>query len=276
MTVEPVRSTRIYEEIVRQVKLLIADGKLKSGDRLPPERELAEKFVVSRTSVREALRALESRGLVEIRAGEGAFIRDISLETLIEPLALVILPHREAVGELFEARRMLEPAIAALAARRATPEEIAEMQRILDDQAREVSQGRTGLAQDAAFHAALAQSAHNRAISTDRQRPDGPPDAEPRGVPPDARASHPVPPGPRPHPRGHQPARRDGRPPRGPRSPDRGGAPRHRHPSRGDAGSQRGSAAAPAEVTPKLLLRKCLIVCNNSLTSIRPSRTIAG
>jgi GntR family transcriptional repressor for pyruvate dehydrogenase complex len=165
MDVEPIRSTRIYEEIVKQVKLLIAEGKLKSGDRLPPERELAEKFMVSRTSVREALRALESRGLVEIRAGEGAFIRHISLETLIEPLALVILPHREGVGELFEARRLLEPAIAALAARRATPDEIGEMERILESQGKEVMQGRTGLAQDAAFHAALAQSAHNRAIS---------------------------------------------------------------------------------------------------------------
>ena len=58
----PIKSTRIYEEIVRQVKQLIAEGRLKSGDRLPPERELAEKFVVSRTSVREALRALESLG----------------------------------------------------------------------------------------------------------------------------------------------------------------------------------------------------------------------
>ena len=163
--VEPIKATRIYEEIVKQVKLLIAEGKLKSGDRLPPERELADKFRVSRTSVREALRALESRGLVEIRAGEGAFVRDISLEALIEPLALVILPHREGVGELFEGRRLLEPAIAALAARRATPDEIAEMERILEAQAREVAEGRTGLAQDAAFHAALAQSAHNRAIS---------------------------------------------------------------------------------------------------------------
>jgi GntR family transcriptional repressor for pyruvate dehydrogenase complex len=162
---EPVRSTRIYEEIVKQVKVLITEGKLKSGDRLPPERELAEKFMVSRTSVREALRSLESRGLIEIRAGEGAFVRDISLETLIEPLALVILPHREGVGELFEARRLLEPAIAALAARRATPDEIAEMERILEEQAREVTQGGTGLSQDAAFHRALAQSAHNRAIS---------------------------------------------------------------------------------------------------------------
>src|SRR5262249_40403037 len=61
MEIEPIKSTRIYEEIVRQVKQLIADGKLKSGDRLPPERDLAEKFMVSRTSVREALRALQSR-----------------------------------------------------------------------------------------------------------------------------------------------------------------------------------------------------------------------
>jgi GntR family transcriptional regulator, transcriptional repressor for pyruvate dehydrogenase complex len=165
MELEPIKSTRIYEEIVRQVKQLIAEGKLKSGDRLPPERDLALKFMVSRTSVREALRALQSRGLVEIRAGEGAFVRDISVETLIEPLALVILPHREAVGELFEARRLLEPAIAALAARRATHEELGEMERILEEQSKEVTQGRTGVAQDAALHAAIANSAHNRAIT---------------------------------------------------------------------------------------------------------------
>ena len=165
MELEPVKSIRIYEDIVRQVKALIADGRLTSGDRLPPERELAERFRVSRTSVREALRALQSRGLIEIRAGEGTFIRDISVDALIEPLALVILPHREAVGELFEARRLLEPAIGALAARRATPEDIAEMRRILEDQAKEIAQGGTGLHQDAAFHAAMAASAHNRAIS---------------------------------------------------------------------------------------------------------------
>jgi GntR family transcriptional regulator, transcriptional repressor for pyruvate dehydrogenase complex len=165
MDIEPIKSTRIYEEIVRQVKQLIAEGKLKSGDRLPPERDLAEKFMVSRTSVREALRALQSRGLIEIRAGEGAFIRDISVETLIEPLALVILPHREAVGELFEARRLLEPAIAALSARRATREELGEMERILEEQSKEVSHGRTGVAQDSALHAAIANSAHNRAIT---------------------------------------------------------------------------------------------------------------
>ena len=164
-SLEPVRSTRIYEEIVRQIRMLIADGHLKSGDRLPPERDLAERFRVSRTSVREAMRALESRGLIGIRPGEGAFVREVSIEALVEPLALVILAQRETIADLYEARRLLEPPIAALAARRATPEELSEMARILDQQAAEVAAGRTGLVQDAAFHTALAHSTHNRAIT---------------------------------------------------------------------------------------------------------------
>src|SRR5262249_56017696 len=104
----------------------------------------------------------QSGGLREIGGGEGAFVGAISVEALMEPLALVILPHREAVGELFEARRLLEPAIAALAARRATTEEIGEMERILAEQAREVASGRTGMAQDSSLHAAIAPPAHTR------------------------------------------------------------------------------------------------------------------
>ncbi len=163
--VEPIKSTRIYEEIVRQVKGLIAEGRLKSGDQLPPERDLAAQFKVSRTSVREALRTLESLGLIEIRPGEGTFVREVSVESLIEPLAHVILSQREAVGELFEARRLLEPALAGLAARRATQDDLQEMERILEEQAKEVAAGLTGLAQDAAFHASIAASVRNRAIT---------------------------------------------------------------------------------------------------------------
>jgi GntR family transcriptional repressor for pyruvate dehydrogenase complex len=165
MDLAPIKSTRIYEEIVRQVKAMIAEGRLKGGDRLPPERDLADKFVVSRTSVREALRALESLGLVEIRPGEGTFVRQVSIDSLIEPLALLMVSQREAIGELFEARRLLEPSLAALAAARATPEEIHEMERILEAQAAEIAAGRTGLAQDAQFHAAIGAAAHNRAIT---------------------------------------------------------------------------------------------------------------
>ena len=165
MEIAPIKSTRIYEEIVRQIKGMIAEGRLKSGDQLPPERDLAEKFLVSRTSVREALRALESVGLIEIRPGEGTFVREVSVEALIEPLALVLLSQRALTEELFEARRLLEPAIAGLAARRATADEIQEMERILEAQAKEITSGNTGLAQDAAFHAAIGTAAHNRAIT---------------------------------------------------------------------------------------------------------------
>jgi GntR family transcriptional repressor for pyruvate dehydrogenase complex len=161
----PIKSTRIYEEIVRQIKAMIAEGRLESGDRLPPERDLAEKFLVSRTSVREALRALESVGLIEIRPGEGTFVREVSVDALVEPLALILLSHREMIGELFEARRLLEPTIAGLAASRATPDELTEMERILDEQAKAIAGGKTGLAQDAAFHTAIATAAHNRAIT---------------------------------------------------------------------------------------------------------------
>ena len=122
--VELIKSTRIYEEIVRQIKSMITEGRLKSGDQLPPERDLAEKFLVSRTSVREALRALEPLGLVEIRPGEGTFVREVSIESLIQPLALVMVSQREAIGELFEARRLLEPMIAGLAASRATRDDL--------------------------------------------------------------------------------------------------------------------------------------------------------
>jgi len=161
----PIKSTRIYEEIVRQIKQLISEGQLKSGDRLPPERDLAEKFVVSRTSVREALRTLESLGLIEIRPGEGTFVREVSIDALVGPLALLLTTQREAIAELFEARRLLEPALAGLAAARATRDEIQEMDRILEEQAKEVAAGNTGLAQDAAFHAAIGAAAHNRAIT---------------------------------------------------------------------------------------------------------------
>ncbi len=181
-SLEPVRSTRIYEEIVRQIRILIADGHLKSGDRLPPERDLAERFRVSRTSVREAMRALESRGLIGIRPGEGAFVREVSVEALVEPLALVILAQRETIADLYEARRLLEPPIAGLAARRASPEEVADMTRILDEQKRR-GRGRTdgprpGRGVPHGPRALDPQPGHH----PDRDDPDGPSGPEPRGV----------------------------------------------------------------------------------------------
>src|ERR1700674_2600730 len=102
--VDIIRKTKVYEKIAHQIQRLIRDGLLKPGDMLPPERELAEMFQVSRSSLRDAIRALELMGLVESRQGEGTVVRDPSAEALINPLSTLLLQQRELVHELLEFR----------------------------------------------------------------------------------------------------------------------------------------------------------------------------
>src|SRR5947209_12492396 len=83
---EQVKRSRIYEHIVEQIHALIREGRWAPGDQIPPERELAERFRVSRTSVREALRALEMQGVIDSRQGGGTFVRIADKETLVPPL----------------------------------------------------------------------------------------------------------------------------------------------------------------------------------------------
>jgi GntR family transcriptional regulator, transcriptional repressor for pyruvate dehydrogenase complex len=163
MALRAVKPRRIHEEIVEQIREQIAEGLLKSGDQLPSERELSEKFQVSRASVREAIRALESLGLVKIKSGDGTYIAS-SLQTLLSPLISVILQQKDVLLDIFEARQIIEPEMAALAARRAEPEEVDQMAAILDEQARQVADGGTGMEADSAFHSMLAQAAKNKVI----------------------------------------------------------------------------------------------------------------
>ena len=158
---EPVRRSRIYEHIVERIQGLIAEGKLKPGDQLPPERVLAETFRVSRTSVREALRALEMSGLIEGRQGGGTFVRTPSVDDLVQPLASALLAGKRELVNVLEVREILEPALASLAAERATPEQIAELEAILERQADKVSHGESYPEEDAAFHQAIAIAAAN-------------------------------------------------------------------------------------------------------------------
>src|SRR5689334_25415513 len=92
--IEPVKRSRIYQHIVDQIHALVREGRWAPGDQIPPERELAERFRVSRTSVREALRALEMQGVIESRQGGGTFVRSADPEQLVAPLAAAILPGR--------------------------------------------------------------------------------------------------------------------------------------------------------------------------------------
>jgi GntR family transcriptional repressor for pyruvate dehydrogenase complex len=161
---KPVKKTRIYEEIVSKIKNMIDEGRLQSGDQLPTERELSEAFKVSRSSLREALRALESQGLLESRQGNGTFIAHQPIENLVNPLASVILTQKDGQMELFEMRRLVEPKIAFLAAERATHEEIIKMEEILGLQEEQVARGENGTDFDKIFHDALVKATKNSII----------------------------------------------------------------------------------------------------------------
>jgi len=160
LALQEIKKTRVSEDIVAQLKGLIAEGKLHSGDQLPSERDLSEQFKVSRASVREAIRALESMGLLEARQGHGTYVAT-SVEALVQPLAHAIAREENALLDLFEVRRLLEPHLAALAAERASPQELEELEEILERQAQQVAEGETGAELDTAFHSALARAAKN-------------------------------------------------------------------------------------------------------------------
>jgi GntR family transcriptional repressor for pyruvate dehydrogenase complex len=159
-----IKKTRIHEEVVNQIHELISEGRLKAGDQLPSERELSETFKVSRTSVREALRALETKGLIVSRTGMGNFIADLPVELLVAPLAKLLIEEKDALADIFEMRKLIEPHIAALAAERATQSDIERMKSILDKQSEAVSRGETGVEADAELHFAIGQATQNQAL----------------------------------------------------------------------------------------------------------------
>ena len=160
----PVKRSRLYESIVEQIQALIADGRLRPGDQLPPERVLAETFQVSRTSVREALRALELQGLIEGKQGSGTVVRSVSAEDLGRSMASALLAGKREIADLFELREMLEPAIARKAAERAEPRHLADLERILEQQRAKIERGEPYPDEDAAFHYTIAVAANNAAL----------------------------------------------------------------------------------------------------------------
>jgi GntR family transcriptional repressor for pyruvate dehydrogenase complex len=163
-TLHAIKKIRIHEEVFSQIRELIGEGRFKARDQLPSERELAETFKVSRTSVREALRALESQGLIVSRTGAGNFVADLPVESLVAPLARLLIDEKTALADVFEMRKLIEPQIAALAAERATASDIAQLKRIVRKQADAVSRGETGVEADAELHLAIGRATQNRAL----------------------------------------------------------------------------------------------------------------
>jgi len=163
MEFTPVKTRRLYEDIVEQIKQFIDEGQLKPGDQLPAERELAERLQVSRVSVREAIKSLEMLGFVDIRPGDGTFIRDTNTDDIIRPLAMFLAVERHSLLDMFELRRIFETAAAGLAAVRADAAEVVQIGVYLDrmKQGVNLQDSEKGEEFDTAFHYAVAEATHN-------------------------------------------------------------------------------------------------------------------
>jgi len=158
-----VRTPRVYEHIVAQIERAIFDGRLQQGDKLPAERQLVREFGASRVAVREALRALEHRGLVEVRQGSagGYFIRELDAGPVVRDFQTLFRLGRVSLAQLVEARALFEPESARLAALRANEPDVKAVLAALDARAETGAPGRRRRSLDAEFHRLVAAAARN-------------------------------------------------------------------------------------------------------------------
>lgn len=161
----PIKSARLYEQIVERIQESITSGSLRAGEKLPPERELAEQFNVSRTAVREAVKALREKGLVEIRRGRGTFVSDVSDSTrdIVRGSfdLLMRVEARYALDNLLEVRAMLEPQIAAMAAEKAVETDIAALEEAVETMDSALDDAELFIRADHEFHLILARATQN-------------------------------------------------------------------------------------------------------------------
>lgn len=158
-----IRKDKVYDQVSRRLEQFIRE-ELKPGDKLPSERELALSCKVSRSSIRDAIRRLELLGLVEPRQGAGTIVRDSSPDAMVNPLFSALMRKRQHIAELLDVRIMIEPAIAARAARHITPEQLDRMEGILRRQGEKVARGEPAIEEDSEFHYTITMAANNSVL----------------------------------------------------------------------------------------------------------------
>jgi GntR family transcriptional repressor for pyruvate dehydrogenase complex len=158
----PIKSSRLYEQIVEQIERSIRKGKLKPGEQLPPERELAQRLGVSRTAVREAIQVLREKRLVDIYSGRGTFITNPAARKAKQSLDLKIrISREEGLMHLAELRQILEPEIAALAASRMDEQLLSTMREAVAVMDISLHDPQAYVEADLDFHLAMAEAAGN-------------------------------------------------------------------------------------------------------------------
>lgn len=166
MLFRAVNTQRIYEEIVTQIKDAVENGQFRPGDRLPSERELAEMFGVGRTSVREALRALEAEGLIVTRQGQGTFIAQKEISGFADHFAELLMQYECTPLQILEARCGVEISLARLAATKRTQEHLKKMACCLEEMRSLIDAGKSPTAPDQRFHKVVAEASGNLILIT--------------------------------------------------------------------------------------------------------------
>jgi len=161
---KPVQDVKLYQQVIEQIKDMLKSGELQPGDKLPSERDLVEQLQVSRTSIREALSALRLLGVVESRHGGGNFIRDQLDRNFLEPLSILFLLDRTSAAEVLQFRKILEVECARLAAENARPEQVTEMESVVEKLAEFQQDEEQNIHLDKEFHYTIAGCAGNRLL----------------------------------------------------------------------------------------------------------------
>lgn len=155
---------KMYQEVLLKINEIVEEDQLKVGDRLPSERELADRLKVGRSSVREALRALELLGLISTRRGEGTFIEEHTSHRLVEILSFFILRNERSKKDLLEMRKIIELDAVRLAAERIEADTIREMEELIVRSEEQLKLGNIPLDEDYLFHQSIALATNNHLL----------------------------------------------------------------------------------------------------------------
>ncbi|NIH85619.1 FCD domain-containing protein [Amycolatopsis granulosa] len=159
----PMARPRLYEQVLERVRAYAAEAGLRTGDRLPAERELAQRLGVSRASVKQAIVVLEVQGLVETRHGGGTYLVRDTLDAT-EPVERLV-DRRRRLPDVLDAREALETKLAELAAMRRTEDDLRALESALELMASELADGGAGVEGDRRFHAAVTAAAHSALLA---------------------------------------------------------------------------------------------------------------
>jgi len=164
-TFHSVKSGKISERVAQQIKDAILKGTMKSGYKLPPERELVKHFQASRVSVREALKSLETSGLLNIKPGSGVFVSEVSSKPIRDSLSSIFRMQKISINELTEARIILEPYIAKIATEKITAEDLEKLEENIHETSEIVKSNTPSPAQNIEFHSLIAAATKNQVIA---------------------------------------------------------------------------------------------------------------